>query len=229
MIIPHLLLAHFTGDYLLQTQWIASRKSHWIDGLLIHTGIILVVSLLAVSPYLAVMLPYILGLYVIHTLQDWGKARFNHNFPQWLTIGYFVDQTLHIGLILIIQMHLGDHPDIAISNFELFGVSFATVIIIMTRVYEVSWWSNWFEMIFYMQQWQIWGYLERSGMVVVSMVGGVWLAPLLALPRLYWGYRIESPIWQTRSGLLEWGLGIVLSMSLGYIWLAPLFNTWIMP
>ncbi|MBZ0308569.1 MAG: DUF3307 domain-containing protein [Anaerolineae bacterium] len=214
MIIPHLLFAHLVGDYLLQTNWLAVRKSQALDGLLLHGLIIYLISLLATAPYFeAVFLPITL-LFVVHTFQDWLKVWSGPRLRVHLAYGYFIDQGLHLLLILGIQMLV----DVDTPHAEVVFMSLGAALIAVTRFYEVSWWANWFEMIIHMNRWQVWGDVERVMMLLAAMLGPVpaLVSPIFALPRLYYAWRIGNPLWKERYGLLEWGLGIVFSLCLGY-------------
>jgi hypothetical protein len=51
------------------------------------------------------------------------------------------------------------------------------------------------------------------------------LAPLCALPRLLWAWRNGSPLWKQKYGMIEWSLGIALSICLGYLALFRLLDT----
>jgi hypothetical protein len=228
LIIPHLLFAHLVGDYLLQTGWLAARKSQALDGLLLHTTIVFVMSVLALAPYISILAGPLLVLYALHTLQDalkaWLGPRLNVHFA-WT---YFADQAGHLLVILGIQVwvdsqHLAVNP----SDLEIFVMSLGASLILVTRAYEVSWWANWFEMIVYMSRWQVWSYVERAGVLLVMTLGGVAglvLVPFFALPRLVAAARAGTPLWRQRYGLLEWGLGILVGVIIGGSILHPLLQ-----
>jgi hypothetical protein len=70
-------------------------------------------------------------------------------------------------------------------------------------------------MIPYMNRWRIFGYAERVAMVALAAAGLWWAAPLCVLPRLWVAYSDGSPIWAQRRGLLEMGVGVVVSVLAG--------------
>lgn len=217
MILPHLLFGHFVGDYLLQTTWLVVRKSQAWDGLVLHSGIVTLMTVFALAPYLDALWAPLLLLFVVHTAQDWSKVWLGQSTNWHLSWGYFADQGLHYLLILGIALY-AQRFDLAVSPFEIMLFSIGTVLIVVTRFYEVSWWSNWFNMIAYMNRWQGWSYLERVAMTLLAMLGAVpaVLAISCALPRLLWSWQSGKPLWAQRYGLLEWALGIALSLGLGY-------------
>lgn len=223
LIIPHLLFAHFVGDYLLQTDWLVVRKSQSWDGLLLHGFIVFVMSLLAVAVYLDRLLLPVCVLFVLHTAQDWLKVWVGRHIRLHLAWSYFADQFLHWLTIVGIQLWVGN---LETTTFEVLLFSFGSALIIVTRFYEVSWWGNWFEMIVYMHQWGRWAYLERLAMLLVAMWGALpaLLALTFGLPRLYWAWHKGNPLWRQKYGIIEWGLGIVLSVAVGYIGIYPLWQ-----
>jgi hypothetical protein len=210
MIFFHLLFAHLLADYVLQTDWLAARKSQATDGLLIHGLMVYAMSLLVLAPYWNMVFWWVTLLFVIHTTQDWMKVRIGRRLP--LPLAYFLDQALHLALIVLIAVQVDVNP----SDWEVLAMALGACLILVTRFYEVSWWANWFEMIPYMQRWQIWSDVERVVMLLLSAVGLVVLAPVAALPRLVYAWRYEEPLWRTRYGVLEWGIGIVFCVILGY-------------
>lgn len=219
LIIPHLIFAHLLGDYALQTDWLAARKSQAWDGLLLHGAIVWVMSVIALSPYLnhweVVLALVTLG--VVHTSQDGLKVWSGPRLRLHLSIPYMADQVSHIVLIVILQLALGDI--LSPPPTEIFIMALGASLIFVTRFYDVSWWANWFEMIIYMNRWRTWAYIERLLMLFCASlgIGGALVAPLIALPRLYYAWRIGAPLWKQNHGLLEWSLGIVFCVGLGYL------------
>ena len=91
MIIPHLLFAHFVGDYLLQTGWLVVRKSQGWEGLLLHGAIIFIISVLSVTRFLDVLLLPLVVMFVLHTAQDWLKIWLGQRLNIHLAWAYFGD------------------------------------------------------------------------------------------------------------------------------------------
>ena len=67
-----MLLAHLVGDYILQWDALAYRKSREIRGVLLHGGIVTAVTVLFALPFDAAWWPWALGIGVIHTAIDGG-------------------------------------------------------------------------------------------------------------------------------------------------------------
>ncbi|MFP4322104.1 MAG: DUF3307 domain-containing protein [Anaerolineales bacterium] len=223
-IIPNLLLAHFIGDYLLQTNWLAARKGQSREGLLIHTGFVLAMSVVAVAPYVGTLWPVLLVLFVVHTAQDAFKIWVQPRLDVHLAWTYFADQAGHIALILAIGWWVGDA--VVPGPFMQFSMAFCAALIIVTRAYEVSVWANWFSMIVYVQRWQTWGYAERVLMLVLAMLGplGAGLAWGVALPRAVVAWQRGAPLWAQPAHMIEWLAGVLLAIALGYGWLHPLWR-----
>jgi hypothetical protein len=180
----------------------------------------------AVAPYLGQMILPLLVLWLVHTVQDWFKLWMGRRWRRYLIASYFADQLAHVVLIGGIQLWVDATADIETRGIEVFTFSLLAALVAVTRMYEVSWWANWFEMIVYMNRWQLWGYAERALMLLLAClgIGGAVIAPLVGLPRLYWAWRRKRPLWRQKHGLLEWGLGIAVSIALGVGVLHPLWE-----
>lgn len=224
MIIPHLVFAHFVGDYLLQTSWLVVRKSQGWDGLLLHGGIVFSMSLIAVAPYWEPLFLPLCLLFAVHTVQDWLKVWLGQRLRLHLAWAYFADQLGHYALIGAIGWWAQSTLELKPSDFEIFVMWLGAALIVVTRFYNVSWWSNWFEMIVYMNRWQMWTYAEHSAMLLLATLGAIpaVIALTFGLPRLFWAWRRGVPLWKQHYGMLEWSLGILLSVGLGYFGLSPL-------
>lgn len=222
MIIPHLVFSHLVADYLLQTNWLAERKAAVVlrdprtwDGLLLHIAMVWLVSLAVLPDYIGQIWPQITILAMVHMSQDALKSWTTVRLPVPPALGYFADQALHWLAIVIFQLVVGPSlspPPGALQVRLLLG---GIVLIVLTRFYEVSWWANWPTMYAYMSRWRLWSYTERCAMLVLSLIGLWWLAPLAVLPRVAVMRRHGEPIERQPNGLLELLLGMALSVILG--------------
>ncbi|MBN1563422.1 MAG: DUF3307 domain-containing protein [Anaerolineae bacterium] len=215
MLIPHLMFAHMLADYALQTNWLVSKKSEGWFGLLLHGGTVGFMSLFALAPYIDDVWFPLVVMVAIHTLQDYLKVHFGPQLKVHAFFPYMADQVLHYGLILVIQAWAGGSLSPKPAHAEILFMWVGTAVIFVTRYYEVTWWANWLDMIPYMNRWRVFGYAERIAMMTLA-VAGLWIvAPLCIVPRLFVSYRIGAPIWQQRRGMLEMGLGVVVSVLTG--------------
>jgi hypothetical protein len=221
------MFAHMLADYVLQTNWLVVRKSQGWDGLALHGFMVLLMSWLVVPGYLDVLFVPILVYSLIHTVQDWVKVSTGpwvneHKIPA--AYPYMLDQVLHyiaiVGLQVLYAAKLQSPP----SSMEVLVMAVGAVAISVTRFYDVTWWANWLDMIPYMNRWRTWGYAERLAMVALAGVGLFFLAPLCAIPRLWYAWHCGYPIWKAPRGALEVGIGILFSIILGLmlrgLWLA---------
>lgn len=216
MVIPHLMFAHMLADYVLQTNWLVARKGRSWYGLGLHGGIVGVMSLLALSPYLGDVWPLLVALTVVHTFQDYLKVRFGPHMKVHPFIPYMGDQLLHYITIIGIQWTVDRFYSFAPGQTEIMYMWAGTAAIAVTRYYDVTWWANWLDMIPYMNRWRALGYAERLAMVVLTVVGVWFLAPLMVLPRLWLSWRQERPVWRQRRGALEVVIGIAFSVAVGF-------------
>jgi hypothetical protein len=214
LVIPHLMFAHMLGDYLLQTGWLVARKNKSWDGLVLHGGMVGLMSLVALAPYLSVVWLPLLVLTVLHTIQDYLKVYSGPRLAIHPFIPYMADQVLHYLTIGGLQLWIGDR--LTPGDVEIAFMWTGAAIIAVTRYYDVTWWANWLDMIPYMNRWRRISYAERLAILALTAAGLWFVAPLCVLPRLALAFHRRQPIWQQRRGLLELVLGSALSMVLGF-------------
>lgn len=215
MLIPHFVFSHMLADYTLQTNWLAVRKAKTWNGLFIHGFVVFLFTSLLIPRDIGVVWPIIVAISIVHTIQDTAKVRLTPYLKVHPVYSYFADQFLHLLLIFLVQpLFVGQItiPSLQESLFMAVGAGFIAV----TRAYDVSWWANYFPMLPYMKQWEIWSYIERMVMLAFSATGLFFIAPLCVLPRLLWSDRIEKPIWRERFGLAEMLVGIPFCILLGF-------------
>jgi hypothetical protein len=93
-----LILAHFLGDFPLQPNWMASRKSNfWV--LSLHVSIHFIVMLLLVGQVRLLIWPYLLLLTLVHMGQDRLKVALTNLWPARTVFFFFIDQLLHYSAI----------------------------------------------------------------------------------------------------------------------------------
>jgi hypothetical protein len=203
------------ADYLLQSNWLVSRKGKSWDGLILHGTIVGFMSLMALAPYIKIVWLPLLLLTAGHTLQDFLKVRSRAYLTIHSIIPYMSDQVLHYLAIIGIQWWVGDRISPKPSDFEIAFMWTGAAVIMVTRYFEVTWWANWLDMIPYMHRWRIFGYAERLSMLALSAVGLWFVAPTCIIPRLLVAHQRQYPIWRQRRGLWEVATGVLLSVVLG--------------
>ena len=218
MLIPQLLFAHMLADYILQTNWLVARKGQAWDWLALHGLMVFAMSMLALARFAPIVLLPITILALLHTAQDWVKIHYGSRLKLPSIYSYMADQFSHYTMIGVTQVLIGPLllPD-APTTGELIAAATGASVVILTRFYDVTWWSNWLDMLPYMARWRNLGYAERLTMFALTVAGLFYLAPLCILPRLFEGWRSKHPIWKERRGLWEIGLGVVLSVFVGLL------------
>src|SRR5512139_3681327 len=102
----HLLLAHFLGDYPLQSDWmVANRTIPWVR--LLHGSIHLGMMLLLTFPVSLRIWPWLLAAATIHMSIDLSKSWFSAHRPGWSRWMYVVDQAAHYIVIGVLSALLG--------------------------------------------------------------------------------------------------------------------------
>ncbi len=127
MIYSLFLLAHFTGDFLLQNSWIVEWKHRSWKGLIYHTGLVTLAFLVVLFPYLSDWrVGAAIGInFVLHSLQDQWKIR--SSFRWHAPVGPFlIDQLMHITVALVLAYWVADAPLVLANDAGLWfygGVS----------------------------------------------------------------------------------------------------------
>lgn len=94
----NLLLAHFTGDFLLQTDWmVRNRDKFWV--LSLHASIHLGMMLLLVGESRSEYWLFITLLALIHMGQDALKIYLVRKQPGWSVAAFVLDQIIHYVII----------------------------------------------------------------------------------------------------------------------------------
>ena len=104
------LLAHFIGDYPLQTDKMVVAKHHW-RGLLAHVGVHFAILMVLSLPSLRAWFPYILLLSAIHFGIDIFKNWLGKRFSSRVLLFYFQDQLLHFLSIVFVTYVAGQFAD----------------------------------------------------------------------------------------------------------------------
>ena len=90
----YLLLAHFLGDFVLQTdRMVRMRDKLWFSSL--HAGIHFLLMFLLAGSYRMLVWPYLLLLAFLHFVQDRIKNSIVNRRPDWLRVSFVIDQFLH--------------------------------------------------------------------------------------------------------------------------------------
>jgi hypothetical protein len=97
----YLYLGHLLADYPLQTDGLMRVKDRWW-GRGLHVGVHLAVLLLVVGSSRRVLWPYLVALSAVHFALDSGKRWLARQRPQWVAAPYFLDQLLHLAVILLV-------------------------------------------------------------------------------------------------------------------------------
>jgi Protein of unknown function (DUF3307) len=102
-----LILSHFLGDFPLQPNWMARRKSEfWV--LSLHVSIHFVLMFLLVGKIRYIIWPQLLLLVLVHMGQDRLKISLTKLWPALRVHFFFIDQFLHyfalLGLVIWLQI-----------------------------------------------------------------------------------------------------------------------------
>ncbi|OGX54258.1 MAG: hypothetical protein A2267_01955 [Omnitrophica WOR_2 bacterium RIFOXYA12_FULL_38_10] len=107
-----LLLAHFIGDFPLQTNYIFKIKLKGIRGVAIHALIVFLAGLFLSWPYLNLLFTwaFLFFIFITHFIQDAMKIKYSTAKSSFWT--YLLDQMSHVGIIsLVFFTSLVDVPD----------------------------------------------------------------------------------------------------------------------
>ena len=133
----NLLFAHFLGDFLLQSDWIARKKTNfWV--LTLHVGTILVLMLLLVGASWWIMWPYLLLIATTHIVQDRGKILLTKWKQRARVPFFFLDQLLHVVIIWAVVAWFNlQHPGLPAADKPAW-VIIALVFLLVTNVWFIT-------------------------------------------------------------------------------------------
>lgn len=148
MVIFHLLFAHLLGDFVFQSNDLIQRKyKSWI-GNFEHVSIIVFFTILVLFPYWGSfkMWAVVVAIFLIHFVQDWIKIKYDlkYNLKKKSTLPFFVDQTLHIGLIFAltptIQSLIPFHLSQTILNiyYSPFLIAYLIGLVLVSYTYDIT-------------------------------------------------------------------------------------------
>jgi hypothetical protein len=102
-----LLLAHIIADFPLQTKQIFKVKTNTEWGVLLHTLIVLLFSILFVFPYLEdpKVIIMLLVIFLSHTVIDKLKMEYSKKIKNQSTRILLLDQVLHIAIIAVLTFN----------------------------------------------------------------------------------------------------------------------------
>ncbi len=139
----NLLLAHFLGDFVLQTDWmVRHRDKLWV--LTLHASIHFVLMFFSAGQSRWVIWPYLLLIALIHFVQDRIKNNLTNRRPDWIRKAFIVDQALHFATIWVVVQWLQIIAGLIPVQQKPIWVIIAIVYLIVTRVWFIS------ERIFYL-------------------------------------------------------------------------------
>lgn len=214
----YLLLAHFLGDFVLQTDWMVRKRDNiWF--LSLHAGIHFLLMFLLVGPYRTVIWPYLLFLAFIHLVQDRIKNTLVNNRPDWLRLTFVIDQFIHYFAIGAVVWLLQDVIGLLPTTEKPVWVIVAITYLLVTYVWFIT------ERLFnlsdtdYLENINTTKYsrmLSRGGLVSIFLVIQAWmtsgLAMVLANPYAQTKFRrralmTDISVSLFAIGFLVWALG----------------------
>jgi hypothetical protein len=203
--IAAMLLAHIVVDYVLQWDGLVRWKRERLSGVIVHGGIVLVVTWLLSLPYTGGWWPYALLIGLTHILIDALRTRVGR-VSSGVALGLFLlDQALHLTIILA-ALSLSGYlaldqiagavvrwaRDVRLIAF-LIGYTFITMpawIIVRFLVRGLVT-SKEAEVLLSTDKYV--GILERGLITTLVIVGQFPLIPLVAVPRLVFdGPRVRK-------------------------------------
>lgn len=176
------LLAHFSGDFLLQPDWMVRKRDNiWV--LSLHASIHFVVMFLLVGASRGTYWPHIALLALVHFTQDALKIYLVRKRPGWTVPAFIVDQLVHYSFLWVFvtwMQRLGLTPGIQRPAWVIMALVYLFVTyvwFISERVLNIS---NG-EYLRDINQTKFSRMLSRAGMVSLYLLIWSWVAPGLAM------------------------------------------------
>lgn len=204
-----LVLGHIIGDFALQTVDLVVLKARSWRGLFLHALIMTACFVLAFWTDLPVWWPWLLPLFALHWLTDWGKVALARRFPQRKLSMFILDQVVHLAVIVgVIWLQEGRWPyaslaetvagpgsTVAANRDLLFLLAFllAFFVVPLLEAQVAGKWMRTFAgdivlpngYVASMSD-RLWGGAERTLVLLLLYLGGlaVWFTPLAFVPRV---------------------------------------------
>lgn len=132
----NLLLAHFLGDFVLQTDWmVKNRDILWV--LTLHAGIHFMLMFLLVGQARLFIWPYLLLIATLHFIQDRIKNTITKKHRNWIGRGFIIDQLLHFVTIWVVVKWLQVGMGFGFSSEKSMGVIVAITYLLATYVWFI--------------------------------------------------------------------------------------------
>jgi hypothetical protein len=226
-----MLLAHLVGDYILQGDALARRKSREIKGVLLHGGIVTATAVLFALPFDAAWWSWASGIGLAHTAIDagwlWVNRRRQIRSGHYPIVRLMIDQALHLGVIAIALIASGAITTNPIHDLAATMIAHRWLSVALGYVFITL--PAWILIEFTLYALingsapdftqaaknKYPGSLERGLMLTFVLLGQFALAPLVALPRLVF----DSPtvIGQPHAALYlaEWLGSLAVAIAIG--------------
>jgi hypothetical protein len=176
-------------------------------GLFLHSGIVIASTAVCLWSNFLTWWPWLIPLFLLHLVTDWGKVYLNRRVTGWRTRFFFLDQLLHLAAIfLIVTIQAGGwpYPSVAAAigagpanRYLVYLLAFlvSTFVVPLLEAQAVYAFtlhaarpandSNGEGMAASMPD-RLWGGAERTLVLLLVYLGSpfVWLAPLAFVPRI---------------------------------------------
>lgn len=178
-----LLLAHFVGDFLLQSDWIARKKENFMV-LTLHVAILLSLMITLAGSYRKVLWPYLLLIAATHLIQDQLKMAMARRTKHHRVLFFFIDQVIHILVIIgVIVLFEIIHGPLNLPGNPAWAV-IALVFVCLTQrwfITERVIFAENKEIIESIHQTRIPRMITRTGITALLYLARLWVFPSLAL------------------------------------------------
>jgi len=174
-----LLLAHFIGDFPLQTDAMVVAKKR-LPGLCLHIAVHTVVMFVLLFGVLGFSFDQLWGLPIViagtHFLIDWTKTRAGERWPKVIVIPYVADQFAHYAVILLAAWWADRTHGVDMFTPTTVWIVPSVVILVATYVTYIT------EKVCTLTQPERLARVNAQGwhrMVSrATLMGGIWLGPL---------------------------------------------------
>jgi hypothetical protein len=178
----NLLLAHFTADFVLQTDWMV-RNRHKLWVLSLHAATHLLMMVLMAGPSRTAIWPYLLLIALIHLSQDRYKIYLTNQRPDLTVTLFLIDQALHYALLGAVvwrlrqtlgSLPISEKPVLALIAIAYLFVTF--VWFISERIFNLT---N-TEYLKDLNETKISRMMVRAGLVSLFVLVRTWILPAAA-------------------------------------------------
>lgn len=179
----NLLLAHFLGDFVFQTDWMVKHRDNlWV--LSLHAFIHFVLMVVLVGQLRLEFWPYLVLIAILHLIQDRIKNTITNKRSDWIGRGFVIDQFFHFATIWFVTWWFQQNTDMVATTekpyWAIIGVTYICVTFVWFITERIFNLSN-VDYLQFVNNSKISRMVSRASLISISLLVWRWAVPALAI------------------------------------------------